>query len=263
MTRLLVKACFILIAALALNMSAQAQDTPEISPSLKKMLGALPIEGIKDEVQGMVKTLKKTSCGGDLKDCYSTKSGQLQLYFFKNSRAQQTFLLVINTKLALPKLLKDNVQKILGGTSLSDPIISISTADFDLDTVKMPPDLQKIVRDSYFNVNTLSFSSGVQLAGRADLGGVMKTTMKALGVDSDKLTLRAAVVMPIPTDLASGAGAGAGLADSMAHSETMKKSGAKAEAPEAFVEFQLAPGSTVTMTAPSMTLTDATFFLAT
>ncbi len=261
MMRLLAKTFFVLIAALALNISAQAQDTPEISPSLKKMLGALPIEGIKDEVQGMVKALKKTNCGGELKDCYSTKSGQLQLYFFKSSTAQQTFLLVINTKLALPKLLKDKVQKILGGTSLSDPIISISTADFDLDTVKMPPDLQKIVRDSYFNVNTISFSSGVQLAGRADLGGVMKTTMKALGVDSDKLTLRAAVVMPIPTDLASGAGAGAGLADSMAQSETMKKSGAKAEAPEAFVEFQLAPGSTVTMTAPSMTLTDTTFFL--
>lgn len=261
MKRLLAKTCFVLLSALALNMSVQAQEAPTISPTLKKMLGALPLEGIKDDVQGMVKDLKKTSCGGGLNGCYSTKSGQLQLYFFTSSTAQQTFLLVINTKLALPKLLKENIQKILGGTSLSDPIISISTADFDLDTVKMPTDLQKIVRDSYFNVNALSFSSGVQLAGRADLGGVMKLTLKSLGVDSDKMTLRAAVVMPIPTDLASGAGAGAGLADSLAHSETMKKSGAKALAPEAFVEFQLAPGSTVNMTAPSMTLTDTTFFL--
>ena len=224
------------------------------------MLGALPIEGYKDDVQGLIKSLKKTACA-NLNGCYSAKSGQLQLYFFTSSTAQQTFLLVIHTKLTLPKLLKDNVQKILGGTSLSDPIISISTADFELDTVKMPTDLQNIVRDSYFNANTLAFSSGVQISGRADLGGVMKTTMKAMGVDADKLTLRAAVVMPIPTDLTSGAGTGAGLADSLAHSETMKKSGAKALSPEAFVEFQLAPGSTVSMNAPLMTLTDSTFFI--
>ena len=224
------------------------------------MLGELPIEGIKDEVLKMVNTLKKTQCA-DLNGCYSAKSGQLQLYFFKSNTAQQTFLLVINTKLTLPKLLKDNVQKILGGTSLSDPIISISTADFELDTAKMPADLQNIVRDSYFNVNAITFSSGVQISGRADLGGVMETTMKAMGVDVDKLTLRAAVVMPIPTDLTSGAGTGAGLADSLSHSETMKKSGAKALSPEAFVEFQLAPGSTVSMNAPLMTLTDSTFFI--
>ncbi|MDD2880835.1 MAG: lectin [Rhodoferax sp.] len=260
MKRLLVKAGLVLISGLALQMPVQAQGVPEISPSLKKMLGALPIEGYKDDVQGLVKTLKKTACA-NLNGCYSTKSGPLQLYFFTSSTAQQTFLLVINTKLALPKLLKDNVQKVLGGTSLSDPIISISTTDFDLDTAKMPADLQKIVRDSYFDVNSLAFSSGVQLAGRADLGGVMKATLKSLGVDSDKMTLRAAVVMPIPTDIASGAGAAAGLADSLAHSETMKKSGKKALTPEAFVEFQLAPGSTVNMTAPYMALTDATFFL--
>lgn len=240
--------------------TTQAQDAPKISPSLKKMLGALPIEGYKDDVQGLIKSLKKTACA-NLNGCYSAKSGPLQLYFFTSSTAQQTFLLVIHTKLTLPKLLKDNVQKILGGTSLSDPIISISTADFELDTVKMPTDLQNIVRDSYFNANTLAFSSGVQISGRADLGGVMKTTMKAMGVDADKLTLRAAVVMPIPTDLTSGAGTGAGLADSLAHSETMKKSGAKALSPEAFVEFQLAPGSTVSMNAPLMTLTDSTFFI--
>jgi hypothetical protein len=321
MKRLLVKAAWVLVSALALNMSAQAEtktlnekdvpkppsiqippslqkkpkptpapapapvpapvatpepvstptsgfsgtaaptkDAPKISPSLKKMLGALPIEGIKDDVLKMVNTLKKTQCA-NLNGCYSTKSGQLQLYFFTSSTAQQTFLLVINTKLALPKLLKENVQKILGGTSLSDLIISISTTDFDLDTVKMPTDLQKIVRDSYFNVNSLAFSSGVQLAGRADVGGAMKLTLKSMGVESDKMTLRAAVVMPIPTDLTSAAGAGAGLADSLAHSETMKKSGAKALAPEAFVELQLAPGATINMPGPTMFMTDATFFI--
>lgn len=69
---------------------------PEITPSLKTMLGALPIADIKDDLQPLVASLKKTSCGGGLTGCYSTKSGALQLYFFTGQNAQQTFLLVIN-----------------------------------------------------------------------------------------------------------------------------------------------------------------------
>lgn len=261
MKRLLAKGGMVLISGLAFQLPAQAQDVPEISPSLKNMLGALPIADIRDEVQGMVKALKKTTCGAELKGCYSTKSGPLQLYFFTSQGAQQTFLLVINKKIPLPKLLKDNVQKVLGNTALSDPIISISTADFDLDTVKMPADLQNVVRNSYFNVNSLAFSSGVQLAARADLGGAIKSTMKSLGVNADQLTLRAAVVMPIPTDLVGGAGAGAGLADALRHSDTLKKAGADALKPGAFIEFQFAPNASLPMGMPRMNLTDATFFI--
>ncbi|WP_395007673.1 lectin [Undibacterium sp.] len=249
------------VATLALQSPAQAQAVPEITPSLKKMLSALPIADMKDDVQKMVGTLKNTKCGGNLTGCYATKSGALQLYFFTSQNTQQTFLLVINKKMAMPKLLKDNVQKVLGGTSLSDPIISISTTDIDLDITQMPADLQQIVRNSYFNVNELSFSSGVQLAARADLGGLMKATLQSMGVKGDQLTMRAAVAIPIPTDLTSGAGAGAGLADAMKHGDTMKKAGADALKPEAFVEFQLAPSTVVNMNVPKMTLTDTTFFI--
>lgn len=251
----------LLLVTLSLHLPVQAQGAPEITPSLKKMLGALPIHDAREELQRMVGDLKKTSCGGNLTGCYSTRSGPLQLYFFTSGQAQQTFLVVVDKKFPMPKLLKENVQKVMGDTMLSSPIISISTTDFDLDTVKMPPELQKVVRDSYFNVNTLSFSSGVQLAARADLGGVMKLTMEAFGVKGDQLTMRAAVVMPIPTDLAGGAGAGAGAADAMQHGDTMKKAGADALKPEAFVEFQFAPNAKLPLTMPAMNLTDATFFI--
>lgn len=261
MKNYLAKAALVLCNLLILHAAAHAQAMPQISPSLKKMLGALPIAGLKDDVQNLVGTLKRTSCGGGLTGCYATKSGSLQLYFFTSQNAQQTFLLVINKKMALPSLLKANVQKVLGGTSLSDPIISISTADFTLDATKMPADLQNVVKNSYFNVDSLFFSSGVQLAARANLGGGIKAIMASLGVNADQLTLRAGVVMPIPTDLASGAGAGAGLAEAMKHGDTMTKAGADAAKPEAYVEFQLAPGSTISMSVPEMTLTDATFFI--
>ncbi|MEY5028616.1 MAG: hypothetical protein RLZ63_931 [Pseudomonadota bacterium] len=252
----LFKLGFVLLSALALP--AQAQD---ISPSLKKMLGSLPIAEVKDEMAQLVGSLKKTSCGGGFTGCYATQSGPLHLYFFTSSNAQQTFLLAIDKKMALPHLLKDNVQKVFGDTSLAAPIISISTSDFTLETARMPADLQRIVRDNYFNVGSLTFASGVQLAARATLGGAIRTTMAALGVQADQLTLRSAVVMPIPTDLASGAGSGAGLADAMAHEQTMKKAGADALKPEAFVEFQFAPNAVLPLINPPMNLSDATFFI--
>lgn len=87
MKQLLAKGGMVLISGLAFLLPAQAQDVPEISLSLKNMLGALPIADIRDEVQGMVKVLKKTTCGAELKGCYSTKSGPLQLYFFTSQGA--------------------------------------------------------------------------------------------------------------------------------------------------------------------------------
>jgi hypothetical protein len=259
----LLKSSCLLGTAIALHMplQAQAQGIPEITPSLKKLLGGLPIAGIKDEVQGMVGALQKTSCGGKLTGCYMTQSGPLQLYFFTSGQSQQTLLLVVDKKMAMPRLLGEKVHKVMGETSLSSPIISISTTDFELDNVRMPPALQKVVRESYFNVNTLSFSSGVQMAARANLGGPIKMTMQSMGVDASQLLMRAAVVMPIPTDLAGGAGTGIGMADAVAHGETMKKSGADALTPEAFVEFQFGPKASLELNLPKVTLTDATFFL--
>lgn len=253
------------LGALALTLfapcPAQAQSIPEITPSLKKMLGGLPIADLRDDVQGMVGALKKTSCGGQLTGCYATKSGPLQLYFFTSKGTQQTFLLVIDKKMTMPPLLKPNVQKVFGSTGLAAPIISISTTDYVLDIAKMPPDLQKIVRDNYFNVPSLEFASGVQLAARADLGGALRVAMASMGVLADAVTMRAAVVMPIPTDLAGGAGTGAGLADAMAHGDTFKKAGADALHPEAFVDIQFAPNAKLLLLAPPLELMDATFFI--
>ena len=245
----------------ALSLPVQAQSMPQISPALKSMLGGLPIAGMRDQVGTMVGSLRKTSCGNGLTGCYATKSGDLQLYFFTSGTSQQTFLLVLNKTMALPPFLKPNVQKVLGGTAVSDPIISISTTDYVLDIAKMPADLQQIVRTSYFNVSSLQFAAGVQLAARAQIGGAMMNTLAALGVPANKMTLRAGVVIPIPTDLLAGAGTGAGLADAMRDGDTMKKAGADALHPGAFVEFQPAPGMQIPITVPAMFLSDSTFFI--
>lgn len=164
MKKLMCKAGILLLGALALHLPVQAQGVPEITPSLKKMLSALPIAEAKDQVQGLIGALQKTSCGGKLTGCYYTQSGPLQLYFFTSGGSQQTFLLVVDKTMPMPHLLGDKVQKVMGNTTLSSPIISISTTEYDLEMIKMPPSLQKVVRESYFNVSSLSFASGVQLA---------------------------------------------------------------------------------------------------
>jgi len=270
MKKLLAKAALANICALALHLPVFAQGIPPISPALKHMLGALPIAGLQGEVGKMTGALKKTTCGGGLTGCYSSEatvsvpglgSVPIQLYFFTSNSAQQTFVLVVRQTLAMPTLLKANVQKLLNGTVVTDPIFSISTSDFDLDTVKMPPALQQVVRESYFNVSTLSFASGVQLAARANLGGLIKQTMTTLGVKADQMTLRAAVVLPVPTDFAGAAGSGVGLAQALKDGGTMKQAGADALSPEAYIELQFGPNTVIPMINPPVNLTDATFFV--
>ncbi|MFC7286708.1 jacalin-like lectin [Herminiimonas glaciei] len=251
---------FFLVASLAVQQSAHASDAPNIKPALKKMLGGLALD-VKDDLQKMVSDLKKTSCGGGLSGCYSTSKGKVQLYFFTSNSAQQTFIIVVDKQIAMPKLFGNKVQNVMGQTSLRSLMISISTAEFDLTTARMPADLKKVVDESYFGVSSLNFAAGAQMAARANLGGPIKLTMESLGVRADQLTMRAAIVMPIPMDISSGAGTGIDVASEMADGATMKQAGAKAAMPEAFVEFQFAPGSRLPMMLPPVTLTDATFFI--
>jgi hypothetical protein len=240
-------------------LAAQAQAA-KISPSLKKILGDLPIGEAKDQIQGMVGALKQTTCGGGLSGCYMAQSGPLQLYLFSSKAAQQTVLLVVNQKMVMPSLLKANVQKLFGGTGLTAPIISISTTEYTLDASRMPAPLQKVVRESYFNLPTLDFAAGVQVAARADLGGAMKLLMAREGIDISKLIMRAAVVMPI-TDMMGGGLAGAGVANEVAHGEKMKDAGLDALKPETFVELQFPRGAEIRMTMPKLIMRDTTFFL--
>lgn len=254
----LLKAALPVVAALALHAPAQAQ---QISPVVKKMLGALPIAEMKDEVVALIPALEKTPCGGGLKGCYMTRSGALQLYFFTDGKLQETFVLVIDKKMAIPTLLKPNVQKVLGGTSLQQPILSLSTADFVLDASRMPADLQAVVRKSYFGVPNLEFAAGVQLAARASLSGLLRKELQGLGVDADNLTLRTGVSVPIPPDLTSAAGTGAGLGAALSQGDSFKKASADALKPGAYVEFQFGPGTVINLPMPRATLTDATIFI--
>lgn len=264
-TKNLLKASVLVLAALALQAPAQAQGVPEIKPILKKMLGGLQINGLKESVQGMVAALRKTSCGGNLSGCFATQTpdGKLQLYFFTDAKAQQTLLLVVNEDIGIPKTtLPPKVQKALGGTRFGTPIISLSTTSFDLVRDHMPPALQTVIRERYFNVPSMNFEAGAQMAANAKLGGVLKMGLQRMGVTGvNEVTARIAMVIPIPTDAAGGAGTGIGIARDVSDGDTLGDAGAKALKPEVYVELQLAPNSVVDFNQAAMRLTDATFFL--
>jgi hypothetical protein len=218
-----------------------AQAMPIINPSLKSMLGQLPIASGKDKLTQMIGDLKKTSCGNQLKDCYMTKSGKVQLYFFTSDNAQQTFLIVLDEKIAMPKVLHPRLQKILSGASLNDPIIAISTTDVDLNVNRMPMDLKGIINSTYYGVDELSFSSGIQIMGQITVNDKIKQTMNIMGVSGNTFTMRAGVVIPIPTDFSSGLGTAVGIA----LSDSLKEGMEDALELEAYVEFQLPPRETI------------------
>ena len=257
----LIKTGLAVACAFALAAPAHADDAPKISTVLQKMLGNLPIKADKQKLLSMVSALKKTSCGGGLTGCYMTNAGTVQLYFFTSGTAQQTFLVVDDETMAMPALLGGKVQKVMGKTTMGSPIISISTTSYTLPMASMPAALQNVVNAHYYGVGSLTFEAGVQVEAALTLGGPIKDTMAKFGVKTDGLVMRAAAVLPIPTDLTSAAGSGAGLAEAMKQGETMKSAGAKAMEPEAYVEFQFAPNTLIKVPEPAVNLTDATFFL--
>ena len=54
----LFKGSLLFVAFLALCGPSHAEDAPAVSPTLKKMLGALPLAEAKEQLQGMVGDLK-------------------------------------------------------------------------------------------------------------------------------------------------------------------------------------------------------------
>src|SRR3569623_63903 len=90
------------------------------------------------------------------------------------SAGSQALLLVGDRELGLPPVFNNKAWNMLEGAALSDPIFSFSTVDFALDVRDMPADFRKVVADSYFNVSSLNFTSGFQVASKIKLSGSMK-----------------------------------------------------------------------------------------
>jgi hypothetical protein len=260
MNRALVAAVFVFFNGLMLSAPVLAQAGPPVNANLKEALTLIPIPGIKDAVGDLFNQLKKTDGGDYMAKTTVTVPGvgslPLQLYFFGDID-RQAIVLVVNTTIKMPGVFNNSAWKKLAGTTMTDPMFSVSTVDFSLEQKDMPAEFRQVVANSYFNVDSLDFTSGFQVAGRVHIGGIMKTVMEVgMGVPVQQFTMRAGVVSPMPTNPQAMAGLAATILADMKNVGNMAK-----ESPEFFAEFQLAPGKTVSspLGMGSMTLTDATF----
>lgn len=261
MSRFLPARIIALISLFVLAAPAVQADAP-INPNIREALYHLPIPGIQSALDDLFKALKQGESGG-----YAAKttvqvpgvgSFPLQLYFFgKNEK--QALLLVVDRTIATPKVFNNRAWKQLAGASLSDPIFSLSTVDFLLTVKDMPAFFKKVVADSYYNVQALQFTSGFQVAARLSLAGQMKGVLeKGLNFPSTDFTMRAGVVIPVPTDAAGSAALAAQLAADMKNVDKVLK-----DQPDFFIELQPKPGTKVDglMGMGSVTLTDPTVSL--
>jgi hypothetical protein len=242
--------------------NAQAQNAPPVLPGLKEAVAHIPIPGIAAALQDLHAALKQGENGGYFAKTTADVPGvgkiPLQLYFYGDG-AKQALILVVDRELQLPPVFNNAGWKRLEGASLSDPIFSLSTVDYALDIRDMPEDFRKIVADSYYGVTSLNFVAGFQVAAKIRLGGAMKQVIEhSMNVHVQDFTLRAGVVVPIPTDASSSAALAAQLAADMKNVDKVAK-----DSPDFFVELQPKPGAIIhgPLAMEALTLTDATFSL--
>jgi len=260
-TRWVALLCMLAIGAPLAQAQAQSTAAP-INANLKEAFYHLPIPGIEKAMDGLFNALKKGESGGYAAKTTVSMPGvgsvPLQLYFFGKDE-KQVLMLVVNSSLTMPKVFNNRTWQKLADSKLSDPIFTVSTTDFALTTHEMPADFQKIVADSYFNVAALNFTSGFQVAARIQLGGVMKSALeKTMGTTVHDFTMRAGVVIPVPSNATQATQLAAQLAADMKKVGQVLK-----DQPNFFVELQPAPGTkfTAPMHMSSLVLTDATFSL--
>jgi hypothetical protein len=260
MSRILVAAFFACFNLLALNPTAHAQASPPVNANLKRAVTAIPIPGIKGAISTLFDNLKQVKPGDyEAKVTVPNVPGvgdiPLQLYFFGDAD-KQAIMLVVNRTIAMPGVFNNRAWKRMAGTTFTDPIFSFSTVDFSLDLSDMSGDLKQIVANSYFNADSLSFSSGFQMAAHAHIGGIMKNVIEVgMGVPVQEFTMRAGAVLPIPMDNNARASLALSVASDMEHvGDTVK------DTPEFYVEYQLAPGKVITgpIGMKTVKLTDAT-----
>lgn len=242
--------------------AAAPSSPPPVIPQLKQAAARVPIPGFDKAVESLYAGLVRGSDGS-----YSAKFTldapgigrvPMQMYWFGDA-VKQALILVVDRDVSLPQVFNNSTWKRLTGATLSDPIFSFSTVDYALDVRDMPADFRKIVSDSYFNVTSLNFSSGFQVAAHIKLGGAMKQVIETtMNAKMSEFTMRAGVVQPVPTDATGSASLAAQLAADMKDVTTTIK-----ELPEFFVELQPKPGSVFQspMGMSQLSLTDATFSL--
>ncbi len=254
MNRVFVAAVAVFLSLLVFHLPAQAQTGPPVNAYLREAVNLIPIPGVQGAVSDMFASLKPMPGGGYVAR-KTIASTPLQLYVYGDSDRQAIFL-VVNAKVSMPAVFNSKAWRQFAGSSLIDPIFSLATIDFTLQTKDMPSDFQQTIANSYFNVDSLDFKSGFQVATKVSISGIMKTALEVgMGLPAQNWTMRAGVSLPTPTDRSGQAALATSiLAD-------LKNFNPK-DLPEFYVELQPAPGTIINgpLGMNGLKLSDSTFF---
>ena len=258
---------------------ASLQGPPGVSTDLLDALSVLPIDEFSGYADKLIGKLRQYSPNG-----YAAKEGPFVLNIFLNGN-NQTVVLGFEATTHIPdSIMDESLSEQLGPTELRDPLFVISLSNSVLMAKDMSPDLQAIIKRSYFGVPGLDLRKGIQVIARAGIKGFMGSMLKNVtGVPAENFILSAGRLIKfnsIPSAAlgtesnsdATQTGDEARLIAKQARNRANKRAAKKAaekagtkvpkEPPEYFVQFQTAPGTVVKgpLGMSKITLRDATFF---
>lgn len=239
--------------ALGVSSPVQAQN---INASLREAVTLIPIPGVKDAVIQLFSALKPIPGANGYTASTAVGGTPVRLYIYGDGN-RQAMLLSINGTLAMPGVFNNSAWRRIAGTTVTDPLFSFATLDYSLTDKDMPAELKQIASTTYNSPDGLSFRSGFQMAGKASIGGIMKTVLEnGMGVPVQNFVMRAGVAIPTPTDANGQASLAVTLLSDIRNIGTTLK-----DLPEFYIELQSAPGVVITgpMGMSAVSLSDATF----
>jgi hypothetical protein len=264
-----------------------------INDTLRQAIQVVPVSGFADLFQ----KLSSVEVPDEPTSSFYSRRGRLpgiqrnvQIHVDKGS-GQVAFIVLEGsikiTDLGLARFFQPGTLDKIAGTSLIDPIFSVSLLEGDLKTAGLPQDFKDVIARSYYNVPSINVKLGLQIYSKVTVGGVLgKVLEDGLKIPVKDFTMRAGVTGDVPSTPRSKSDAQdklkaddqmrGMLAKYKEDQEKKDKEAAKKKAaaegkpapaesnlPEMFVELQMRPGSTVSgpLGLSPITLSDVTLFL--
>jgi hypothetical protein len=237
---------------------------PAVCPVNRDLVAAikeLPLAEFGTAVEQQLNGLQKVTANG----CTSPKVGPFQIHAFLAGDAQAV---VVSVEGRIPppyELVDESAAELLGGATLTDPLVVLSLVSGTLATKELDDSLKKIIGRSYFNVESLDVRSGIQIIARGGVDGALGKSIQAMGFPASDfiITLGQKKGLPsAPSEMtgrsSNSAGTSAGdearsLAKLVRTLKQLKDKRDKKAAgeklprtpPDYFIELQTAPGTTI------------------
>lgn len=246
-----------------------------VNPDLLEALSLLPLDEFNGYAERLKRKLRQYSPNG-----FAAKEGPFVLNVLLDGTSQAMVLAVEGTTRIPDSIMDETLSEQLAGSEFRDPLFVISLKNGVMPTRDMAPELQAVIKRSYFGLPGIDLRQGLQVVSRAGIKGLYGSLLAdVMGVPAEDFILSAGRLMrlqSIPSEAIGGesnsdstsSGDLARLFAKQMKNKADKKAAKKAgkavpkEPPDYFVQLQMAPGTTVKgpLGMSQVMLRDATFF---